>query len=264
MSRPMTAASAAVFLLASLACGGADATTATNQQPIVNGSPDTAHPFVGTIATLQGGVFKNNCSGVMVAPRVFVTAGHCIFKRIVTPDLGPGDFGAKFGAGPGQMSALVPGTAAHLHPAFPDVDVGVIVLSDAPDLGTATLPARRVLDDLQRAGGLVGRRFTVVGYGATEGAPRVASKVGTGVRRVGTVEFDSLIGQALHERVAPAEDLSAICNQDSGGPNFLEDDPNLVVAVNSRVGSLNCNGTAFAQRLDTPEAVEFLAQFLEE
>ena len=52
---------------------------------IINGEPDrgpNAHPYVGALVTVPAsGEFKGQripaCSGTLISPRVFLTAGHC-------------------------------------------------------------------------------------------------------------------------------------------------------------------------------------------
>src|SRR3712207_2827331 len=54
-------------------------------QAIINGQPDTgpkAHPYVGALVSVPpSGEFKGQrvpvCSGTLISPRVFLTAGHC-------------------------------------------------------------------------------------------------------------------------------------------------------------------------------------------
>jgi len=54
-------------------------------QAIINGEPDrgpNAHPYVGALVTVSdSGEFTGQrtpvCSGTLISPRVFLTAGHC-------------------------------------------------------------------------------------------------------------------------------------------------------------------------------------------
>jgi Trypsin len=49
-------------------------------QAIINGQPDTgpkAHPYVGALVTKVEGQLQNFCSGTLISPKVFLTAGHC-------------------------------------------------------------------------------------------------------------------------------------------------------------------------------------------
>jgi hypothetical protein len=54
-------------------------------QAIINGEPDrgpNAHPYVGALVSVPpSGEFKGQripiCSGTLISPRAFLTAGHC-------------------------------------------------------------------------------------------------------------------------------------------------------------------------------------------
>ncbi len=68
----------ATMALAILLAGGV-------AQAIINGEPDrgpNAHPYVGALVSVPpSGEFKGQriliCSGTLISPRVFLTAGHC-------------------------------------------------------------------------------------------------------------------------------------------------------------------------------------------
>jgi hypothetical protein len=68
----------ATIALAILLAGGV-------AQAIINGQPDrgpNAHPYVGALVTVPpSGEFKGQripvCSGTLISPKVFLTAGHC-------------------------------------------------------------------------------------------------------------------------------------------------------------------------------------------
>ena len=65
------------FLLVAIVVLG----TASSAQAIVNGQPDgNGHPYVGMV--FQTGS-EAACSGTLVSPTVFVTAGHCMDNFIV-------------------------------------------------------------------------------------------------------------------------------------------------------------------------------------
>jgi len=49
-------------------------------QAIINGEPDRgpkAHPYVGAYVAKFKGEHRPVCSGTLISPKVFLTAGHC-------------------------------------------------------------------------------------------------------------------------------------------------------------------------------------------
>jgi hypothetical protein len=73
-------------------------TLAAPSAAVLDGTPDTAHPYVGILVTEIEGRTVPVCSGFLVSPTVFVTAGHCVdnlggvlpafvsFDQTFTPD----------------------------------------------------------------------------------------------------------------------------------------------------------------------------------
>jgi hypothetical protein len=103
--------------------------------------------------------------------------------------------------------------------------------------------------------------FTVVGYGLQSVKP-VESAVKQ--RMVGTVSFVNLNsalsgGINLHYSNNPGQGhggSGGTCFGDSGGPVLYNGE---IVAVNSFVLNLNCNGAGFGYRVDTTLVADFLA-----
>ncbi len=241
-----------------LGCGGAVDGVAATQQPIVNGTADTAEAFpnVGTIVTPDGqGGWTSLCSGVMASPSVFLTAGHCVQWLIVAPGLDHGEYGVSFDPVFDAANGFVTGVA---HTSFPSPDIGVIVLDEAQSGPFATVPKLNLLRDMQREGELARQRFTAVGYGVTSNGPHwIADAQGT--RRIGTLQFDALDGRFMHVRMYPADDLGGICFGDSGGPQFFEGTMELAaITINAHKW---CQATAWSQRLDLPGVHQFLAPY---
>ena len=118
---------------------------------ITYGIPDgNAHPNVGLlIARIDAGYFAI-CSGTLVAPDVFLTAGHC---TAAIDDLEADTFVTFTSAPPFSVANFLPGTP-HTHPdfgtSFPNTaDIGVVVL-DTPVLtiAPARIPSAGFLDHL--------------------------------------------------------------------------------------------------------------------
>jgi hypothetical protein len=196
-----------------------------------------AHPNVGLV--LVNGVPK--CSGVLVSPNVFVTAGHCA---------GAGRVEVTFDETADAESETVAGTL-HIDPQFnfgakDTHDLAAVVLDQAALPTPARLPLAGALGRASKKAIL-----TTVGYGLHGGELELSYD---GARRSGTLALKKLSGtEAI---VAPVS--AGHCFGDSGGPLLLD---GAVVALTSR-GSSTCTGTSVTYRLDTPGARGFLARFV--
>jgi hypothetical protein len=229
---------------------------------IVNGSFDgDRHPYVGTASA--GDVF---CSGSLVTPTVFITAGHCTAHFAAT---GEATF-VTFDARARPTSDYVTGTP-HTHPDFFDVppqgtgvpasvghDVGVVVLDEEVDL-----PRYAALPGLGALGALRSASFSLVGYGAdgwvTGGGPAFP-----------TFSFDRMVASSRLIDLDPAfarfstsagQDNGGVGPGDSGSP-ALRRGTDLVTAIGSHGPSPRASGNAYWYRLDTADARSFLGRFV--
>jgi V8-like Glu-specific endopeptidase len=226
--------------------------TAAPAAAILNGQPDTAHPYVGILVTEIDGQRVPVCSGFLVNSTAFVTAAHCV------DDLGDLPAYVSFDRQFTPSSPVVTGTAVP-NPDFgsPEADthdIALIVL-DTPveDLGYAELPT-----DGRLASAAKKAELTIVGYGANDfvkgdGKPAPDFRL---VRSVGESRVSKLEKTGFNLRMS-----SGICFGDSGGPVLLGDS-DLVVGIASFVSNGNCTGNAFAYRLDTAESLAFLGPYL--
>jgi secreted trypsin-like serine protease len=271
----------AVLLLATMALAILAASGVA--QAIINGEPDgNLHPYVGALVTeLEVAPGETEllpvCSGTLISPTVFLTAGHCTEFLIEEGLPTYVSFDPTFV--PGE-SELVSGTP-YLHPDYcagcgppgvewlPGYDVGVVVLKEPVEMETyGSLPDENRVDALPKRAPL-----TVVGYGASDfttgGAPQ---PIYPDIRQMATVEYLGTEGMA--NRVG--EDVftkitghgmgrggEGICYGDSGGPVFL-DDQTTVVAVNSFIppSSFPCSGPEYAQRVDLLVVLDWVGSFL--
>jgi V8-like Glu-specific endopeptidase len=242
------------------------AVLASPAHAITNGSPDgTAHPYVGVASS--GDEF---CSGTLLSPRAFVTAGHCTADfaasgrpTFVTfePNAGPS---SQYIAGtpytePGFFNTPpqhvgVPGSIGH--------DLGVIVLDQPVELPSyGTLPAIGTLD------GATGTPATLVGYGAQAWMSQRGGRfpIFTFVRTQApaTMINDTNANGDEFVRVStnPGQDQGGVGPGDSGSPAFLRE-TSTIAAVGSHVTNPTGSGTAYSTRLDTADARTFLAGFL--
>jgi V8-like Glu-specific endopeptidase len=219
---------------------------------ILNGKPDTAHPYVGILVTRIDGQRVPVCSGFLVTSTTFVTAAHCV------DDLGDLPALVSFEGRFTPSSPVVTGTAVpnpDFDPSSADMhDLAVILLgTPVTNLGHARLPVANRLASADRKDPL-----TLVGYGADgfvqgSGKPFPNYEL---VRSFGESRISKVEKTGFNLRMQ-----AGICFGDSGGPVLLGD-TNLVVGVASFVNNGRCAGNAFAYRLDTAESLDFLAPYL--
>ena len=209
------------------------------------------------------------CSGTLISPTVFLTAGHCTedwgaSTVYVTfepeADFVPVELDPDGVFDPGDAYTGTPYT----HPNYPDVDIGVVVL-DQPvtNVGYGTLPEAGIVDSFA-----TGQRLTAVGYGVRNfdvggGPPRIGELA---TRYRATVEFLDVVGPLgdLYIKLREASAGSGgegSCFGDSGGP-YLLPDQTTVVAVTSFGTNSRCAGVGYAQRVDLPEVLNWLEEFL--
>jgi hypothetical protein len=244
-------------------------TASSSSLAIVNGTP--AGSSFGNVGALLfdfdgNGTLNGNdllCSGSLVAPTRFLTAGHCLSFLPVgsavhvsfAPDLNA----------PGIVTIAATGYA--IDPAFgranDPVDLGIVTLA-APVAGITpvALPTAGLLDNLAARGGLRGQDFVNVGYGADAtrtGPPALAYR---GLREVSTSPFSTLdrlyLGLLMTEA---ATKKGGDCYGDSGSPKFIAGDTSTIVAVVSW-GDTPCRALSKNYRLDTPSARRFLSGFV--
>ena len=236
------------------------------------------HPYVGLmVAQDADGNPLWRCSGTMISPTVYVTAGHCTEPPAARAavwfdtdvESGIPENGYPFG---GEDSYS--GTT-HLHPgydpgAFFLYDLGVVVLDEPIDLDEyAALPTAGYVDTLPQ--GRKNSTVTAVGYGLQAASANpvkpektVAERVRyqadlfivntKGVAGIGNLpDSNSMIlsGDAKH---------GGTCFGDSGGPTLVGD---TLVAVTSFGLNGNCAGIGGVFRIDRSVELDWISSFLE-
>ena len=219
---------------------------------IINGQPDgSRHPYVGMVYN-DGAM----CSGTLISPTAFLTAGHC------TSSLRQGGsqvyvtFESQADFDPQGAYRGTPLT----HPSYPAVDVGVVVLErPVTNVGYGRLPAAGLVNTLE-----VGQPLTTVGYGQRGLFPAgFLRPEASRIRYVGTLEFLGIY-QGRYIQVSGGglrSNEAGACYGDSGGPLFPRYDQTTVVGVVSR-GSPVCAGQSLAQRIDLPLVLSWVNGFL--
>lgn len=242
------------------------------------GEPDgDHHPHVGLVIFDFNGTPAWRCSGTLLSPTVFLTAGHCTFGASGARVWFDSDVGAGI---PGNGYPFAGGTGVeaveiYTHPNYDDGafflhDVGVVILSEPVHSNTyGTLAEVGLLDQLGTRRGLQDQLFTPVGYGVQGIVPnpneiqaalvryrattRLVDVRGTAGIPAGTsVMFSNNPGQAAR---------GGTCFGDSGGPVFQQG-TNVIVAVTSFGLNANCVGVGGGYRIDTVDDQAFINQFL--
>ena len=209
--------------------------TVSTAAAITGGGVDgDAHPYVGALV-VDGSV---QCSGVLVAPTVFATAGHCGVdgSRVSV------SFDSKLDAG----WSLLDGTL-EVDPAKGS-DLAVVVLDAPAGVLPASLPAVGSADSLGK-----GALVTSVGYGYSSRAAD-GSFVYDGFRRAAT----SPVTKVFKSTLGLSTSTAGPCLGDSGGPQLSG---STVLSLTS-TGSKDCAGKAEGYRLDTQSARAFLGGFV--
>ena len=272
-----------VFVAGAGASAGASAITGTSWVE------DNEHPFVGLVVFYDAdGEFLWRCSGSLITPTVFLTAGHCAdteggavsarvyfqqdagahfdFTTEVDPITGYPEYCADGTFGTTCMTAStiynfdysgrIPNTG----------DVGVVILDQPIQLAEyGELPAPNTLDALATARGTKDTIFTVSGYGLTLRTQEHSVNPNLSFRerlmaKSTLVNLNSAWNAGFNlQTQGNGNGRGGTCSGDSGGPVFLGGfSSNLIVGVTSFGLNELCRGTDFAYRIDTPAVLAWL------
>lgn len=266
MKRLLTAVLAGVLMMA----------LAVPVSAITDGELDgEEHPYVGLmVATAADGTPLWRCSGTLISPTVYVTAGHCVEPPAAVAQLwfetdledpNPEFYGYPF---TGEVSGTPHPYPLYDPNAFYLYDLGVVELDEPVELDEyASLPDVGHVDTLGK--GRKNAEVTAVGYGLQ--AANLSNPVQDftvaeltryqadlfvvdthGVAGIGNLpDSHSMIlsGDAKH---------GGTCFGDSGGPIL---DGDTIVAVTSFGLNLNCAGIGGVFRIDRQAELDFIGSF---
>lgn len=246
-------------LLATVALLAATFLVAGPVAAITNGQPDgNRHPNVGGLVSptqYSDGTWIY-CSGTLISSTVFLTAAHCAEdgERVAVtfdPDYVAGD---RLYYGTFHADPLYNQSQSDTH------DIAVVVFDRAVrGITPARLPAANSLSNLPS-----NQTFTSVGYGAYEvtNQPGGHQYLYNDVRMFATGTLNATNKTWLRISMNPATGDGGTCYGDSGGPNFLSINGQLILVAVTITGDVPCRATNVAYRLDTESAQTFLAAYL--
>lgn len=250
---------------------------------------DFEHPFVGLAVFYDAsGEFIWRCSGSLISPTKFLTAGHCAdtadgaaSARVYFQQDAGANYDPDLGYDPvsGYPNYCARGTEGKTcatssriynygYPAgFPNTkDAGVLILDQRirlPEYGQ--LPPAGVLTDLATARGQNDTVFTVSGYGLTLRTQEHSAVPNISFRERLMAQSTLVnLGSALTDGYnlqtqGNGDERGGTCSGDSGGPVFLGGpSSNQIVAVTSFGLNSLCRGTDFAYRIDRAEVLRWI------
>jgi len=266
----MKSLKSAKFLLAAAAIA-----LTTQAAAVTDGELDgDRHPYVGLmVAQTASGQPLWRCSGTLISPTVFLTAGHCTDAPAAHVEIWfDGDVESGIPANGYPYAGDVGGTP-YTHPdynpaAFVLYDLGIVVLDTSITMSEyGELPELDQLDALKTRRGRKDTTFTAVGYGLQMSFPDAASwkENNQRVRMLATprliaINVPGFTGD-FSMLLSNNANTGGTCFGDSGGPNFIGDS-NIIGGVTSFGINGNCAGTGGVYRIDRLDDLEWIESFL--
>ncbi|HET8778961.1 MAG TPA: trypsin-like serine protease [Agromyces sp.] len=246
---------------------------------------DTEHPYVGLVVFYDdAGEFASRCSGSLLTPTVFLTAGHCTDDNASARVYFQQDAGVNYDPATevdpisgypetcaGDTLGVLCATSDELYnygfddfASFPNTfDAGIVILDQPIALDEyGALAAPGSLDSLATQRGTQDVTFTASGYGLTKSSPvavtsfrerLMASGILTNLRSANTDGFNL-------QTNGNGAGRGGTCSGDSGGPVFYGGyESNTIVAVTSFGLNSWCRGVDFAYRTDRQEVLDWIA-----
>jgi len=211
-------------------------------------------------------------SGVLIHPRVVLTAGHVTDWFATIWNVPPEQTRISFSANAFDETQWLQVECYITHPQYNGYfgaeghgdthDLGLIILKDPIfDITPANLPSEGFLDDRKADGSLEfgavnGTLMTVVGYGwGYSFPPPTPLRNERGMRRYGPTICMGMMMSSLHFLLDP--DGVVTMNGDSGAPTFYEANGTATVVAVVAWGS-PVPGIDHRYRVDTPDSLDFI------
>ena len=243
--------------------------TASPAQAITDGALDgEGHPNVGIMVAYIDGEPQWRCSGTLISPTLYLTAGHCTYGADDVEIWFQSDLEADddlYGYPEIDMGQV--GGTPYVHPEYDDAafylhDLGMVVLDEPVIVDEyGALPTLNQLDAYAKST-KKDAWFTAVGYGLQKSFPDAASwrdqalrtrmvstpklnQINTGF----TGDYSLLLSNNTH--------TGGTCSGDSGGPNFIGDS-NVIAGVTSFGLNSACGGTGGVYRIDRADDLDWI------
>ncbi len=240
---------------------------------------DNVHPYVGLLVLYdENGEFLGRCSGSLISPSLFLTAGHCVFDATSARVYFHQAAGANFDLTTeidlttgypeycieGDPLCVTASTLLNLgyDPSnFYSPDVGLVILDQPVTfLGYASLAEAGALDVLATQRGLQDISFTVSGYGVSRINP--VQYLSYRIRLMATerlINLRSAVNGGIYVQTTanPGGGRGGTCFGDSGGPVFY-DATSTIVSVTSFGINPNCRGSDWSFRIDSADVLAWI------